>query len=150
MVAGPDVTVAFEVTDFRLVPSGVPLAEMGRHPEANRPGEGHLHFMLDLQPLVVHERAEPYTFRDVAAGEHRLVVELVNNDHSSLDPPLVRQVRFRVEPAASDASQPERLPNAGAAALASGLMLQALGIGALALIVGGWLLRSRVGRRSVS
>ncbi|MDQ4075282.1 MAG: DUF6130 family protein [Chloroflexota bacterium] len=100
------VTVRFDVENFEIVPSTVPLEEAGEHPEANQPGQGHLHFMLDLQPVVVHESEEPYTFSDIAPGEHVLMVELANNDHSALSPPVVQQIRFRV-------ATPETLPETG-------------------------------------
>lgn len=94
-INGATVTVAFTVTGLKLVPTTVPIPEAGKRPDANRPGEGHVHLKLDLQPLVVWERGEPYTFDNVPAGEHQLVVELVNNDHSSLTPPVRQQLRFR-------------------------------------------------------
>lgn len=94
-ITGTDVAVSFQVSGINLVPSGVPLAEAGKRPEANRPGEGHLHFMLDLLPIVVWEHPEPYTFNNITPGEHQLMVELVNNDHSPLSPPVVKQIRFR-------------------------------------------------------
>src|SRR3712207_2041402 len=60
---GEDVTVSFQVSDgFKLVRSSVPFADAGKRPEANRPNEGHLHLMLDLQPVVIVASAEPYTF----------------------------------------------------------------------------------------
>jgi hypothetical protein len=95
VIQSDTVRVEFELDDFTLVPSTVPLDEAGKRPDANRPGEGHLHLMLDLQPLVVWERNEPYTFTDVPPGEHHLTIELVNNDHSPLSPPVVQIVHFR-------------------------------------------------------
>src|SRR5205823_7805078 len=92
-VQGDKVTVKFQVSDFKLVPSTVPLTEAGKHPEANHPGEGHLHFMLDLQPLIVWEKANDYVFTGVPAGQHDPMVELVNNDHSSLSPQIVRHIK---------------------------------------------------------
>lgn len=94
-ITGTDVAITFQVAGVNLVPSGVPLTEAGKRPDANRPGEGHLHFMLDLLPIVVWEHAEPYTFNNITPGEHQLMVELVNNDHSPLSPPVVKQIRFR-------------------------------------------------------
>lgn len=52
--------------------------------------------MLDLQPLVFVYKTDPYTFTNLPPGDHQLMVELVNNDHSSLTPPVVAMVRFRV------------------------------------------------------
>jgi hypothetical protein len=75
----------------------VALSEAGKHPEANRPGEGHLHFAVDLQPLVVWEKSDPYTTPNLAPGDHQAMVELVNNDHSSLSPPVMRQIHFKTQ-----------------------------------------------------
>ncbi len=100
------VTIRFDVENFEIVSSTVPVEEAGMHPEANQPGEGHVHFMLDLQPLVVWESEEPFTFDNVPPGEHVLMVELVNNDHSALSPPVVQQIRFRV-------AAPDTLPTTG-------------------------------------
>lgn len=116
-LAGKDVEVVFEAGDFTIVPSTVTLADYGMRPDANRPGEGHVHLALDLEPLVVWDQNAPYTFRNVPPGEHQLTVELANNDHSSLVPPVVRTVGFttvaaQATPAAPPA--PARMPGTGA------------------------------------
>lgn len=98
-IQGATVTVTFQVSDFQIVPTTVPLSEAGKHPEANRPGQGHVHFMLDLSPLVVWTQAAPYTFTNVPAGDHVLMVELVNNDHSSLSPQVMQMIHFSTAPA---------------------------------------------------
>jgi hypothetical protein len=90
-------SITFQTANIKIVPTTVPVAEAGKHPEANIVGEGHLHFVLDLQPLVVWEKTDPYTFNDVPPGEHRLMAELVNNDHSSLSPRVMQMIMFRVE-----------------------------------------------------
>jgi hypothetical protein len=117
------VTVHFEVPDFELVPSPVPFQEAGQHPEANRPGEGHLHARLDLQPVVVLEREEAYTFTNVPPGEHQLVVELTQNDHSPFLPPVVKEIRFRT-------TGPETMPETGqeAGGTAAGHLLLVLSV----------------------
>lgn len=132
-----NVTVEFNVSDFQLVPSNVPLTEAGKRPEANRPGEGHLHFRLDLQPVVVWEKGEPYTFTNVPPGEHQLMVEVVNNDHSSLSPPVMEQIRFRT-------TGPETMPATGSEpSLQSALGRILLVLGVLLLSAGGLVLRRR-------
>jgi hypothetical protein len=106
---GPGVVVAFQASGLTIVPSTVPLSEAGKHPEVNRPGEGHLHYMLDLQPLSVWYKTDPFQIQEVPPGEHLLMVELVNNDHSSLSPPVLQLIRFRilnVMPPTGAASQP--------------------------------------------
>src|SRR5690349_11314293 len=47
VIQGTDVTVQFETTNITIVPSTVPVAEMGKHPELNRPDQGHVHLSLD-------------------------------------------------------------------------------------------------------
>ena len=130
------VTLSFKVSDFKLVPTSVPVSEAGKHPEANRPGEGHLHFVLDLQPLVVWEHGDPYTFTNVPPGDHQLMVELVNNDHSSLSPRVVRQIRFQTTGA-------QTLPNTGEPLrLDFGPALLVLAV--LLVMVGGFIRRRRL------
>ena len=136
-VDGTDVKVTFSVTGFSIVPSTVPLEQAGQHPEANRPGEGHVHFMLDLGPIVVWTTADPYTFTNVPPGEHQLMVEIVNNDHSSLNPPVVRQVRFRT-------SASQVMPNTGGAGNASTPAYAGLlALAGLAILGAGLMLRRR-------
>jgi Family of unknown function (DUF6130) len=131
------VTITFTATGIKLVPTTVPVAEAGKHPEANKPGEGHLHFVLDLQPLVVWERNEPYTFSNIPPGEHQLMVELVNNDHSSLSPPVMRQIRFGTK-------MPTTLPTTGQGpALFSGGGAALLILVALMLAISGAIVRRR-------
>jgi len=132
------VMVEFKTSNIKIVPTSVPVTEAGKHPEANRPGEGHLHFILDLQPLVVWERGDPYTFTDVPPGEHQLMVELVNNDHSSLSPRVMRIIRFR-------SAGVQMLPNTGSrAALSLDFVLALLVLAFLLMAVGG-LIRHRHG-----
>jgi hypothetical protein len=143
VIMGSTVNVAFDVEGLTLVPSTVPLAEAGQRPEANRPGEGHLHFMLDLRPVVVWERAEPYTFTDVPGGAHQLVVELVNNDHSPLSPPVVQQIQFST-------AAGTLMPNTGAAqaggSTSSWLVAGLFALGVVVLATG-WLVARTAPRR---
>lgn len=99
-VQGSSLTVNFQTNGFRIVTSPVPVEEAGKRPDANRAGEGHVHLMLDLQPVVIWQTPEPYTFANVAPGVHQLSVELVNNDHSPLSPPIVVQRRVTVQASA--------------------------------------------------
>lgn len=135
-INGMTVQVDFNVQGITFVPSSVPLAEAGKRPDANRPGEGHLHLILDLQPVVVWERAEPYVFTSVPAGEHQLTVEVAQNDHSSLTPPVTQQIRFRTAVA---------LPNTGQRPADPLFVLVAV---ALAGLAAGTIIRRAMLRRS--
>jgi hypothetical protein len=102
---------------MKIVPSTVPVAEAGKRPDVNRPDEGHLHLMLDLQPPVIWNTTDPYTFANVAPGDHLLVIEAVNNDHSSFSPPAIVQRRLTVQAttAQAPAGTQEALPDTGVA-----------------------------------
>lgn len=136
-INGMDVTVAFEATDFSIVPSTVPLADAGLRPDANRDGEGHVHFVLDLMPIIVWESTEPYTLTDVPPGEHLLMVELVNNDHSPLSPPVSQQIRFR-------SNSDQLLANTGSAQNASnGVDVILVVLAGTAVMSAGFILRRK-------
>ena len=95
-----NVTVTVQVTNSTLV-------EKQGQPKV--PGEGHIHYYLDVdapttpnQPAVppsgswAHTADTSYTFTNVTGGQHKISVELVNNDHTPLVPPVVATVNFLV------------------------------------------------------
>lgn len=74
-------------------------------------GEGHIHYFLDVdapttpgKPAVaapgtwVTTASTTYTWHNVGSGTHTLSVELVNNDHTPLDPPVVATMKVVVVP----------------------------------------------------
>lgn len=101
-VPAGDVTVTVEASNFEVVD------RLNADPA---PGEGHVHFYMDVdqipttpgQPAVsaqgtYHASATTsYTWTDVAPGEHTFAVQLVNNNHTPLDPPVVAEVTVTVE-----------------------------------------------------
>jgi LPXTG-motif cell wall-anchored protein len=135
-IDGTDVTVDLKTIDFKLVPSTVPLSEAGKHPELNRPGEGHYHFVLDLRPLVVWDKDATYTFTNVPPGEHQLMIEMANIDHSSLSPPIMKQIKFRTTSA-------QALPQTGVASSSEISAWLALFMLSLFMVSGGWLVLRR-------
>jgi hypothetical protein len=77
--------------------------------QAPVPGEGHVHFYLDVEDLpTTHARPATgsyssvsrttYTWPDVEPGEHTFAVQLVGNDHVPLRPPARDEVRITVVP----------------------------------------------------
>jgi len=103
-VAGPDVEVSVEVSDFVLVPPSGTGAT---------PGQGHVIYYLDFEPVFVPGQSaiptDPtvdYTatalvahrFESVAPGPHEVVVMLVLDDHTPVIPPAISSVRFTVIP----------------------------------------------------
>lgn len=100
-VSGDEITVTVAVSNFNLV------SKLG---EAAAPGEGHLHFYLDTtipttpdQPAVsapgtyAVTTGTSYTWKGVAAGDHTLGVQLVNNNHTPLQPTVTDTVQVTVE-----------------------------------------------------
>ena len=98
-VAG-NVTVTVQVTNFNVV---------DKQGQANVPGEGHIHYYLDVdapttpgQPAIptsgtwAHVASTSYTFTNVTGGPHKISVELINNDHTPLVPPVVDTVNVTV------------------------------------------------------
>ncbi len=65
----------------------------------NNIGEGHLHLWIDEQnpsPQNAQKLTKPteITLEDVSPGKHELILELVNNDHSSFNPKVIKTVNF--------------------------------------------------------
>ena len=56
----------------------------------------------------MYYKASPYTFADVAAGKHTLIVELVNNDHVSFDPQIIQTIKFETKAPAGSESAPAK------------------------------------------
>jgi len=115
-VVGPDVTVEVEVTDFTLVP---PTGT-----DAN-PGEGHIIYYLDVEPVFVPGQpaipTDPdaiyaaseqltHTFENVAPGPHDVWVLLVLDNHVPVLPPAIDTVGFTVI-SPSETPQPEPSPS---------------------------------------
>ena len=89
--------VSIQVSNFNIVDKqGQPAVA----------GEGHIHYYLDaIPPTASGQPATPpsgsvwtttantsFTFANVAAGTHTIWVQLVNNDHTPLVPPVLAKV----------------------------------------------------------
>jgi len=102
LYAPGNVTVTVEVTNFNIV---------DKQGQTNVAGEGHLHYYLDVdapttpgQPAIptsgvwAHVASTSYTFTNVTSGQHKISVELVNNDHTPLSPPVVATINVLIIP----------------------------------------------------
>lgn len=87
-VAGPDVRV-------RVAAEGVNLGSRGRN-------GAHVLLRLDEMPAM-KSYAERFTFRGVAAGTHRLQVELRRPDGRGFEPAVTARVEFTVAASTSPA-----------------------------------------------
>ncbi len=102
-VAGGNVTVTVQVTNFNVV---------DKQGQASVPGEGHLHFYLDVIPIPsipgqpaippnanatwAHVSGTTYTFTNVPQGIHTFSVQLVNNDHTPVIPEVIDNITITV------------------------------------------------------
>ncbi|MCR4324082.1 MAG: hypothetical protein NUV69_00135 [Candidatus Curtissbacteria bacterium] len=68
-------------------------------------GQGHIHLWLDDQnptkESAVKLTSDSFTYSDVPYGDHTLRAELVNNNHTSLNPPEVVTIKFKSAQVAS-------------------------------------------------
>ena len=87
----------------------VQLVDYQKNP-TNIKGQGHIHVWLDEKnpsaqnAKIVTEQNTLYT--DVPYGDHTLKAELVNNNHSSMNPPVVVNVTFKSALATSPTPAP--------------------------------------------
>jgi hypothetical protein len=97
-----DVAVSVDTNNFTIT---------DKQAQANTEGQGHLHYFLDVDaPTILHypvdaptgtwtsSAATSYTWHNVGRGSHTISVELVNNDDSPLDPPVVSTMVVTVVP----------------------------------------------------
>jgi plastocyanin len=96
-----NITITVQVSNFNLV------NKLG---QANVAGEGHIHYFLDVAPpttpnkpattapgTFVATTEKTNTWTNVAAGMHNFSAELVNNDHTPLNPPIVSTIMVTVQ-----------------------------------------------------
>lgn len=88
------VRVSFDSTDFTF-----DADEVGGLPFV---GHGHYHLMVDGAYYDLGTDPNEAWFRHLSSGDHTLGVELVNNDHTSLTPPVLSEVAVTVAADASD------------------------------------------------
>lgn len=73
--------------------------------QLNQAGRGHVHLWLDdpnpTRESAVKLTSDDFTYQDVAYGDHELVAELVDNDHTPLTPPVTTTINFQSEQLAS-------------------------------------------------
>lgn len=91
-----NITITVNVLNFNLVD------KLG---QPNVAGEGHIHYFLDVTPPTTPGQAAitapgtyaptintSFTWKNITAGQHTFAVELVNNDHTPLQPPITASV----------------------------------------------------------
>ncbi len=131
-VPAGDITVSIQVANFNIV---------DKQGQANAAGEGHIHFYLDVNPVPTdpgkpaipadakavwaHVSGTNYMFMGVSPGTHTIAVELVNNDHTPLQPAVVRSITVTATgsaapPSPTPSPTPSVIPSATPTAATSG------------------------------
>ena len=100
-ITGNNVTVKVHVSNFDLVD------KLG---QSNVAGQGHIHYFLDVQPpttpgqpattaqgTFVATTNTSYTWTNLSPGQHTFAVELVNNDHTPLEPAVTASVTVTLQ-----------------------------------------------------
>ena len=109
-ISAGNVIVSVKVSNFNIV------NKLG---QTNVSGEGHIHYFFDVdapttqgQPAVTAAgtyaatAATSYTWSNVTPGTHSFSVELVNNDHTPLNPPYVAKIIVTVSPISTPSPTP--------------------------------------------
>ncbi len=91
VVEGEKITIKLNITDFQLVDF--------RTNTSPKKGEGHVHAWLDSDtsdPNAAFKLIEgnTITFDKVPAGEHKLTVQLVENNHRPIQPSIKHEIVF--------------------------------------------------------
>lgn len=101
--AAPKLTIASpkanaEDSEFAMVVSVInfDLKPVGTAP-GKVAGQGHIHYLVDNKTAEgdYATPAKNFTFRNLSPGTHVLRAELVNNDHTSLSPPVFDEVTVK-------------------------------------------------------
>lgn len=92
------------------VPETIKLTDYRANPNPT-PGQGHILLWLDDQnptaESAIKLTEDTFTFSDVPEGDHTLKAELVNNNHTPLNPADTVTVKFKSAPAGSPAPAPK-------------------------------------------
>ena len=79
-----DVPVAFDVNEFVVGNPGTGI-------------DGHIHYYLDANPLVMQYSTLPIMLTSLAAGPHTIILQLVDNSHLPLVPNKADTLNFTVD-----------------------------------------------------
>lgn len=94
-IYGDKVPILLSVENFEIV-------DYAQYPTLSA-GLGHVHLWLDEASPTRESAAkvtdDNFTYSDVAYGSHILKAELVNNNHTSLTPPVATTINFKTAPA---------------------------------------------------
>jgi len=104
-----DIKVTVQVNNFSLVEKSV-----------NNKNEGHIHYYLDVEPPTqsgvpavppsgsyVTSTETSHTWPNVSPGTHTVAVQLVNVNHTPLEPPVIAKITVNVKAAENPVETPK-------------------------------------------
>jgi len=71
--------------------TGISIVDPGLAQDIPKIGEGHFHYQVDSGPIIATTAAK-LSFHELSAGNHRITVTLVGNDHLPVAEPVVLNV----------------------------------------------------------
>jgi hypothetical protein len=74
-----------QAASVEVTVAGIQLIDPAAVNEQPKEGQGHLHYQVDHGPLIA-TTAPKLSFHELSAGEHKITVKLVGNDHQPLGP----------------------------------------------------------------
>jgi len=103
----PSFVVSFTLVNFELAEPGIPGM-------VNKPNQGHIHVFLDDTYYALWINENPIPFSNLSSGNHTIKLQLVNNDHSVLNPDVSKTIAISVTEAPSGQPSLRILSPAGA------------------------------------
>lgn len=95
------------IVESKFIVKGLKLVDPKTNTR-NAYSQGHLHLWLDQanpsKTSAIKIASTSYSFQNVGYGDHKLLVELVNNDHSSFNPKVTALVAFQTAPSPTEKS----------------------------------------------
>jgi hypothetical protein len=74
-----------QAASVEVTVAGIQIIDPAAVNEQPKEGQGHFHYQLDSGPLIA-TTAPKLSFHELSAGEHKITVRLVGNDHQPLGP----------------------------------------------------------------
>jgi len=82
-----------QAASVEVTVAGIQIIDPAAVREQPKEGQGHLHYQVDHGPLIA-TTAPKLSFHELSAGEHKITVKLVGNDHQPLGPQKILTVRI--------------------------------------------------------
>ncbi|HWN81304.1 MAG TPA: hypothetical protein VNM87_04355 [Candidatus Udaeobacter sp.] len=110
----PDGAIDADEAIVQVDVKGIDLIDPAKTGEKPAPGQGHLHYRVDRQPVIA-TTATKLSFHELGPGPHTIEVMLAANDHSPLGPMATLRVNSGEAPKRTTGAETMTKNNPGAA-----------------------------------